>query len=289
MDILRWRVGAATVLRVPEIDAATALDGLIADLDPAAVSQATWLTPHFVDDSGGLKGLVQAFVVLIGGVSVVVDPGVGNGKQRPAVPGWTDLDTDFLDRLQRTGVDPDSVDYVINTHLHFDHVGWHTHLVAGVWRPTFARARYVMSAGEFAYWDKAPQDELADQLVGFEDSVRPVHAAGLVELVADDHVVCPGVRLVPSPGHTPHHVSVLIESEGDSAVITGDVMHHPCQIAYPEWGPLADSDQARESRLELLERFADSGTLVIGSHFNDPVAGHIRREGAGFRFVPVGG
>jgi glyoxylase-like metal-dependent hydrolase (beta-lactamase superfamily II) len=289
MEILRWRVGAATVLRVPEIDAAVALDGLIADLDPVALSRATWLRPHFVDDTGRLKGLVQAFAVLVGGTSVVVDPGVGNGKQRPAVPGWSNLDTDFLDRLRSTGVDPDSIDYVVNTHLHFDHVGWHTRLVEGVWRPTFPRARYVMSAGEFAYWDESPQDELADQLAGFEDSVRPVHTAGLVELVADDHVVCDGVRLMPSPGHTPHHVSVLIESEGESAVITGDVMHHPCQIAYPGWGPSADSGQARQSRLELLERFADSSTLVIGTHFNDPVAGHIRREGAGFRFVAGAG
>jgi glyoxylase-like metal-dependent hydrolase (beta-lactamase superfamily II) len=291
MDILRWQVGAATVLRIPEIDATNALDGLIVDLDPVALSDATWLRPHFVDDAGRLKGLVQAFVVLLGGVTVIVDPGVGNGKQRPAVPGWSDLDTDFLDRMRTTGVDPDSVDYVVNTHLHFDHVGWHTRLVDGVWLPTFPRARYVMSAGEFAYWDTSPQDELADQLAGFDDSVRPVHAAGLAELVPDNHVICDGVRLIPSPGHTPHHVSVMIESDGESAVITGDVTHHPCQIAYPGWGPATETDsvRARAARVELLERFADSPTLVIGSHFADPVAGQIRREGDGFRFVTVDG
>jgi glyoxylase-like metal-dependent hydrolase (beta-lactamase superfamily II) len=291
VEILRWRIGAATVLRVPEVDAKAALDGLIADLDPAALARASWLTPHFVDDTGRLTGLVQTFVVLIGDMSVVVDPGIGNGKQRPAVSGWTDLNTDFLDRLRSTGVDPDSVDYVVNTHLHFDHVGWQTHLVDGVWRPTFPRARHVMSSGEFAYWDAAPSNELADQLAGFEDSVRPVHTAGLAELVADDHVISDGVRLMPTPGHTPHHVSVVIESEGESAVISGDVLHHPCQIAYPGWGPAMESDsaQARASRGGLLERFADSPTLVIGSHFADPVAGHIRRDGGGFRFDAVGG
>ena len=289
METLRWQIGGATVLRVPEVDAATALDGLIQDLDPAALSRATWLRPHFVDDAGHLKGLVQAFVVLIGGKAVVVDPGVGNDKQRTAVPGWGHLETDFLDRLTNTGIDPDAVDFVVDTHLHFDHVGWHTRLVDGVWSPTFSRARYVMSAGEFAYWHASPRDELADQLAGFEDSVRPVHAAGVVELVADDHVVCDGVRLVPSPGHTPHHVSIMIESEGESALITGDVMHHPCQIAYPAWGPAGDSAQARVSRAELLARFADTPTLVIGSHFADPVAGRIQRDGAGFRFITVDG
>lgn len=287
METLRWRIGDATILRVPELDAATALDGLIHNLDPGALYRATWLRPHFVDDSGRLKGLVQVFVVSIGGATVVVDPGVGNDKQRTAVPGWSDLDTNFIDRLTSAGVDPDAVDYVVNTHLHFDHVGWHTRLVDGAWQPTFPRALYVMSAGEFAYWDATPQDELPDQLAGIVDSVRPVHAAGLVQLVSDDHVVCEGVRLVPSPGHTPHHVSIHIESGGESALITGDVMHHPCQIAYPDWGPAADSDQARQSRAELLARYADSATVVLGTHFADPVAGHIRRDGAGFRLVTV--
>jgi glyoxylase-like metal-dependent hydrolase (beta-lactamase superfamily II) len=85
----------------------------------------------------------------------------------------------------------------------------------------------------------------------------------------------------------PHHVSVLIESRGQSALITGDAAHHPCQLAHPDWGSASDfdPDRARVSRSDLVERFADSETLIIGSHFADPVAGYIRRDGAVLRLA----
>ena len=290
METLRWHVGDATILRIWEVDASAALQGLIPKFDPAAVSRAAWLTPDFVDEMGRPKGLVQAFLIMIAGQTIIVDPGVGNGKRRIAVPGWNDMHTDFLDRLLGTGVELDEVDFVVNTHLHFDHVGWHTRLVDGAWQPTFPAARCVISAEEFRYWQSAPENQIADQHAGFSDSVLPVYEAGLVDLVADDHVVTDGVRLVPSPGHTPHHVSVMIESRGQSALIAGDVMHHPCQIAYPDWGASDfDGSQAQASRSHLIERFADSDTLIIGSHFADPVVGRIRSEGATFRLVPAEG
>jgi len=289
VDTLRWRVGDATVIRVPELDATTALEGLIPRLDLAAISEDGWLRPDFVDDAGRPRGLVQAFVILIAGYTIMVDPGVGNGKRRSAVPGWDDLNTDFISRLQATGATPGEVDYVVDTHLHFDHVGWHTELVAGAWQPTFPTARYVMSAGEFGYWQSKPENEIADQHAGFTDSVLPIYEAGLVDLVNDDHVVIDGVRFMPTPGHTPHHVSVLIESAGQSAVITGDVAHHPCQLAHPDWASTSDFDPdlARTSRMRLVERFADSDTLIIGSHYSDPVAGRIQRAGTSFRLVAV--
>ena len=289
MDTLRWRVGDATVLRIAELDATAALQGLIPKFDLADVARAEWLTPDFVDEDGQLRGLVQAFVIMIADQVIIVDPGVGNGKKRSAVPGWGNLHTDFLDRLRAAGVALDTVNYVVNTHLHFDHVGWHTSLVNGTWQPTFPEARYVMPGEEFRYWQSRPEREIADQHAGLADSVLPVYEAGLVDLVADDHVVCDGVRLVPSPGHTPHHVCVMIESRGQSAVFSSDVMHHPCQIAYPDWGASSDfnPDQARASRFDVLRRCAESDTLLIGAHFADPVAGRIAANGSGFGLVPI--
>jgi len=289
METLRWQVGDATVFGVPELDATPALQGLIPKFDRADVSRTGWLIPDFVDEAGRLHGLVQVFLIFINGQMIIIDPGVGNGKQRSAVPGWDNLQTDFLDRLHDAGGNPHAINYVVNTHLHFDHVGWHTQLVDGEWRPTFTSARYVMSAEEFRYWQSRPEKEITDQHAGFSDSVLPVYEAGLVDLVTDDHVVTDGVRLLPSPGHTPHHVSVMIESRGESALITGDVAHHPCQIAYPDWASASDfdADQAEASRRSLIERFAESGTLIIGSHYADPVAGWIRREGSAFRLAPA--
>jgi glyoxylase-like metal-dependent hydrolase (beta-lactamase superfamily II) len=291
METIRWQVGDATIFRIAELDATPALQGLIPQFDLAEVSRAGWLTPNFVDETGRLRGLVQAFLIVIDGQKIIIDPGVGNGKNRVAVPAWDNLKTDFLDRLQAVGGPSGGIDYVVNTHLHFDHVGWHTELINGAWQPTFPAARYVMSAEEFHYWQSSPKKEIADQHAGFSDSVLPVYQAGRVDLVADDHMVTDGVRLVPSPGHTPHHVSVMIESGGQLAVITGDVAHHPCQIAYPDWGAAADfdPDQARASRWNLLDRFADSDTLIIGTHYADPVAGRIRWEGTTFRLAPADG
>jgi glyoxylase-like metal-dependent hydrolase (beta-lactamase superfamily II) len=286
MELLRWKVGDATVFRIADVDATAALQGLIPKFNLAAVSRAAWLAPDFVDQTGRLRGMVQAFLIMIDGQAIIVDPGVGNRKRRTAVASWDNLRTAFLDRLHAAGVEPDGIDHVLNTHLHFDHVGWHTRQVDGAWQPTFPAARYVISAGEFRYWQSVPKNQIADQHAGFADSVLPVLEAGLVDLVSDDHVVTGGVRLLPTPGHTPHHVSVMIESRGQSAVITGDVMHHPCQIAYPDWGATDfDASQAQASRLHLIERFADSETLIIGTHFAGPVGGRIRRDGTTFRLT----
>jgi glyoxylase-like metal-dependent hydrolase (beta-lactamase superfamily II) len=289
VDILRWQIGDATVFRLGELDATAALQGLIPKFDLAGISRDAWLTPDFVDEKGRLRGLVQAFLIVLGDQKIIVDSGVGNGKKRVAVPGWDNLQTAFLDQFKAVDMQPGEIDYVVNTHLHFDHVGWHTRLVNGAWQPTFSAARYVMAAEEFRYWQSRPQKEIADQHTGFSDSVLPVYEAGLVDLVADDHVIIDGVRLIPSPGHTPHHVSVLIESRGRSALITGDVAHHPCQLAHPDWGSASDFDphRARASRSDLVERFADSETLIIGSHFADPGAGYMRRDGATLRLAPA--
>ena len=183
----------------------------------------------------------------------------------------------------------DKVGHVICTHLHFDHVGWNTHLVDGVWQPTFPNARYIVPEGEFRYWQSRPTSEDGDHHAGFADSVTPVAEAGLLHLVSDDQIVTDAVRLVPSPGHTPHHVSVLLESKGQTALITGDAMHHPCQITYPTWSTISDFNpqQAQASRIALFERFVGSDTLIIGSHFTDPGIGLLRHSTAGYYLSPA--
>ena len=109
--------------------------------------------------------------------------------------------------------------------------------------------------------------------------------AGLATLVETDHRVCAEISLIPTIGHTPGHVSVRISSKGEEALITGDFMHHPCQIAHPEWSTNADSDrdQGIRTRLDMFEKLADTPTLVIGTHFAGATAGRIVRDGDSYR------
>src|SRR6185295_15252274 len=137
------------------------------------------------------------------------------------------------DDLAKAGFAADDVDAVLCTHMHVDHVGWNTRLVDGAWRPTFSRARYLFGRTEYDHW-QAAGDPGERQVIA--DSVQPVIDAGLADWVESDHAVTPEVRLEPTPGHTPGHVSVRIRSGGEEAVITGDLVHHPIQCCAPEVG-----------------------------------------------------
>ena len=138
---------------------------------------------------------------------------------------------------------------------------------------------------EFDHW--RGQHERDDMAAIFADSVKPVQDAGLVDLVETDHRVSDEISLVPTIGHTPGHVSVRIRSQGEEALITGDFMHHPCQIARPHWSSTADSDpeQAQQTRERMLAELAGRPVLVIGTHFAGATAGHIVRDGSVYRLA----
>ena len=158
-------------------------------------------------------------------------------------------------------------------------------LVDGRWVPTFPNARYLMGRIEYKHWTSQQDREDMTAILG--DSVTPVWNAGLVDLVETDHRICDEISLVPTPGHTPGHVSVRIVSHGEEALITGDFMHHPCQIARPEWSSTADSDPvlAWHTRERMLIGLAATSMLVIGTHFAGRTAGHVVHDGAAFRLA----
>jgi len=155
-------------------------------------------------------------VVRVAGSTILVDTGVGNDRDRPQIPPFAYLRTGFLDRLAAAGVDPARVDVVINTHIHYDHVGWNTHLVGGVFVPTFPNATYLVSREDYEYFhpDNAANMRPAEttderrrfagiRLV-FNDSIAPVAQAGQLQLWSGRHDL-PGlpIRLEAAPGHTP--------------------------------------------------------------------------------------
>ena len=282
--MLSWQIGRVKVTRVTEIEFTFPYQefALIKAATPEALKATPWLFPDFVrEEDGALKSSVHALLVEAPGVRLVVDTCLGNDRPRLLI-GNQPLSTPFLKRLGEAGWARESVDLVVCTHLHVDHVGWNTMLVDGKWTPTFPNARYLMGRREFEHWNS---EGIGEQQEILSDSVRPILDAGLADFVEMDHVISPEIRLTPTTGHTPGHVSVLIESEGERAMITGDIMHHPCQIAHPEWTTEFDTDRAAASatRLRVLEDVADQPVLVIGTHFVAPTAGRIRRDGATYR------
>ena len=271
----QWQIGDVKITRVVEIESLGGSRFILPDATRDACLPFTWMQPHFMDEQGNLLMSVHALVVDTGEHRILVDTCIGNDKERN-VPNWSHLQTHFLQDLEAAGYAPDTIDTVLCTHLHVDHVGWNTMLVDGQWVPTFPNARYLFARTEWEHWDANDDETVYGPVLA--DSVRPVVEAGLVDLVDMDHRVCPEVCLEPTPGHTPGHVSVHIRSGDAEALITGDCIHHPVQMTRTDWCSSADYDQSegRLTRENLLSELVDQNILVIGTHFATPTVGHVR-------------
>lgn len=278
-------IGNTIVQTIFELDASEAMRDVVKVATPDKVKQIPWLIPDYADEQGAIKALNQSFLVRTPDTTVIIDTCVGNGRPRPEMPAWSGLDTPYLENL-KAAVNPSDVDYVICTHLHFDHVGWNTVEQDGSWLPLFPNAKYVIDREEFDYWTARPEAELIDDHNGVDESVRPLAEKGLIRLAGPGEQLTPEIRLVPLPGHTPHHIGALISSEGQSALFTGDVFHHPCQIARPDWTSFdTDETTALATRRRVLEQYADTDTVIIGAHFSEPVGGRIVRDDDGYRLM----
>ncbi len=202
---------------------------------------------------------------------------------------------------------PEMVDYVLHTHIHSDHVGWNTRLVNGQWEPTFSKAVTLCSKLE---WDYAAALADGDEqgiasararagfgmpvkipLGGtFNDSKRPLQATGRVRMVeVDSREVLPGIRFLPTPGHSIDHAAIELTSEGQRAIFGGDVMHHPLELYDTD---LVSSfcefpEAARRSRRSLLERSAKDEALYLSAHFPLSSAGKVTKHGDGFQWTFV--
>jgi glyoxylase-like metal-dependent hydrolase (beta-lactamase superfamily II) len=283
--MMKWRVGEVTVTKIVELEVTGGSRFILPQATREAVLPIGWLQPDFADDLGRLKMSVHALVVETPSRRIVVDTCLGNDKENRRIPTWNRLQTSFLTDLAAAGHARETIDTVICTHLHVDHVGWNTMLTDRGWVPTFPSARYLMGRVEYAHWTSRHDRE--DMAAVLADSFTPVRDAGLIHLVETDHRICDEVSLVPTLGHTPGHVSVRIASQGEEALITGDFMHHPCQIARPEWSSTADSDpvEARLTRERMLTLLADTPILVIGTHFAGRTAGRVELDGDAYRLV----
>ena len=284
-EIQQYTVGEVIITAVVEAETLGVPPQLFfPDSDAGLVARHPWLVPDFADSSGNIAFRVQAFVVRTTTRTILVDPCVGNGKTR-SLPFWNQLSTNWLELLAAAGVPPESVDLVVHTHLHEDHLGWDTAWVNGSWTPVFVNARHLYTQRELDYARERsnPNDPV------FEDSIEPIFAAGLADIVAEDADLGEGLRLEPSPGHTPGHVSLWITSGGVRALITGDFMHHPLQFAEPQLREVADADieQARATRTRMIGAAVAADALIVGTHFPTNPGGRAVPDGDAWKFVPI--
>jgi glyoxylase-like metal-dependent hydrolase (beta-lactamase superfamily II) len=282
---MQWKVGKVGITKVVELETVGSTKFILPLATNEEIRKLPWLIPHFATEEGRLKMSIHSLVLETPTRRIVVDTGLGNDKEGRGIPTWNNRNTPFLESMTAAGFAPESVDTVLCTHLHVDHVGWNTKLVGGKWVPTFANARYLFGKTEYEHWRDHSHEP--GQKAVFNDSVKPIVDAGKAELIASDARVTDEITMIPTPGHSPGHMSLLIASDGEEALLTGDVAHHPCQMAHLDWASAVDTDakQSTATRRELFSRFTDRPVLVIGGHYN---AGHIKREGDAFKFIAFG-
>lgn len=209
-----------------------------------------------------------AYLIRTREATVVVDTGFGPGPIAMLGGAKGNLGPDIAAR----GVPLESVDVVVHTHLHIDHVGWN--LTDG--KPTFPKARYYAPQADFEAFSANPA--VNPQM----NQVLPLQEMGKLELYSGAVQLTPEVRTLPSPGHTPGHHSVLVQSGGESVLMLGDVAHHPMQVDRTEWSSSFDMDPARaaQTRERLMSELESEGGLAAFGHFRgDGVGRIVRSEG----------
>jgi glyoxylase-like metal-dependent hydrolase (beta-lactamase superfamily II) len=239
-----------------------------------------WLAPNLYDEATDRLILsMQSFLLETDSIKILVDTCVGDCKQRVRED-FHNKSWNWLDRLREMDVAPEQINVALSTHLHVDHVGWHTRLNKGRWVPTFPHARYLFTRPEWDYWkhnEGHPALVRTGDYIG--DSVWPVFEAGQAELVDMDYEIAPGIRLVPLPGHTPGHVGVSVEGASSRVVLTGDLVHHPLQCCYPHWNTrfCLDPERSRQTRVQHLKELSQDGTLIMPAHFPGGNAGRLEK------------
>ena len=256
--------------------------------DEAIAPYRDWLSPRFMDAATQkLVMTTQSYVLKTRHHNILIDSCVGNDKERRFYPPWSGLSgTKYLDALRAAGLGADDIDFVMCTHLHADHVGWNTRLVDGRWVPTFPNARYVFAETEFGFWSELNKKGKKYSDGCIDDSVLPVVEAGQADIVADDYAFSDEIVFEMTPGHTPGHVAIRLESGGKRAILSGDVVHTPIQCREPGWSAVGCSDRALSAatRRGFLDRYCETDVLVMTGHFPSPSVGRVCRHGDGFGF-----
>ncbi|MFO7547459.1 MAG: MBL fold metallo-hydrolase [Acidimicrobiia bacterium] len=244
------------------------------DADPGV-----WVTGANPLVDGMLRISIGCFVITDGSRVVMVDAGAGDD---PSPLGEGAVTGRMPGALAMLGLRPADIESVIHTHLHLDHVGGD---LTPDGEPFFPEARVLVQRSEVEHWTTG-SGPAADGALRILTVLR---SAGSLETVVGEATVVPGVTVVPTPGHTPGHQSVVVTSRGSRVLISGDVTHHPVQVAHPAWGiPFdVDRDQATSTRERLFREVSGTGTVLAAGHYPRPGMGYVEDLDGGRVFVPA--
>ncbi len=258
---------AGARLTVGNVELVSVSDGQ-GDMNPTEAFPASeieiWRSeyPDLVDDADQIHPRFGSFAVSSGGRLVLVDTGLGGP------------DATLLSDMRTNGIEREAVDLVVLTHIHPDHVGWN--LTDG--SPTFPNARYLVTRTD---WDHWTQPEIRAEAPHVDAQMVPLEGLNVLDLIDGEYSVTNELTTLPTPGHTPGHISIAVSSGGESAFILGDVAHSPAQAQYTDWSPVFDTDPdlARETRHAILDKLESEGTVVASGHFPHPGYGRFVRSG----------
>ncbi|WP_072017676.1 MBL fold metallo-hydrolase [Erwinia typographi] len=286
-----YRIGRALIRKIPELRLEKVPGSFLYPQwkdEHAQQAAATLPACFFSGDFSSLEQSTHSWLLQIDGINMLIDTASGNGKSRPNNLLFNKLDTPFIQHLRAAGVDPEEIDYIFNSHLHVDHVGWNTVMKNGEWQPTFPNARYIFSQKEYDFYRNPGNVKQPSENV-FEDSVEPVVSAGLdIRLTDETNFPLLGFKVHYTPGHSYDHLSLSFTSEGETAFFWGDVLHHPVQVNLPEWNSIFCEfpEQSLDSRHKALNFAAQTRATVFTTHFPDSSAGCVERNESGeFRWT----
>ncbi len=285
------QIGNSSIHRIIDLESVPfGAELLYPDATPAEIQKlaSEFGAQHFDPASLDLLLSFHAFLVRTEKHTILVDLCCGNDKDRPTRQAWHMRDGPFLQNLANTGVKPADIDFVMCTHLHADHVGWNTQLINGAWVPTFQNAQYLFAEKEFTHWQRQHEANPPEPILygAYIDSILPVMESGQAKLVQSNHEVSTGIHMEAAYGHTPGNVIIHVEDNKDHAILCGDAIHHPVQLAHPEWSTnfCTDPGQSRETRMAFLADYADTSTIILPAHFQAPDYSQIESDGKRYRF-----
>lgn len=227
----------------------------------------------------------QSFLIRTPKSTILVDTCNGEDKFKEAVVWDTSA---WQKNFHALGLEFQDIDYVMCTHLHIDHTGWNTRLEGGKWVPSFPNAKYIFARKEYEYWQNVAETGIVPprQRDGiWQASCRPIVEAGLAVMIGDHYELDDYVSVMPTPGHSPGHYCVRIQSKGMEAIALGDLMHHPLQCREPDWStPFCwDPKQTATSRKHVLHEAAENRTVLLPTHFPAPTACRVTADGDRYR------